>query len=163
LYIASDPTGKVYRDLIDCAFHACNEFLLVIRPSQQMTLSEYANTVLDRLSPFLIENKYQFVWPGTRIGEGPGSIPVSVHYYRTDEAAKKYLLGVSESLYSWQQPRLPEDLCFLKNRKPWLSNSAHESQSYFTMDDQEDIDNICNIKNLILCGKTSLSGIPRYF
>lgn len=148
MYIASDPKGKVYQDLINFAFHICDEFILVIRPD--MTVSKYAKTVLVRLSPFLKEKREQLEWPGTRLGER--SKPVSVYYYRTEEAALKILLEVSESLHSWQQPTLPEDLCFFKNRKPWLINSAHESQSYFSIDDKEEIKKILDFKDLKLGG-----------
>jgi len=161
LYIASNPQGNVYRALIECAFQACDEFLLVARPD--LPLSEKSIVLLERLSPFLIEKKDQFEWPGTKLGRGEGEIPVSVYYYRTDKEAQKILSEVSDTLHSWQFPDLPEDLCFLKDHKSWLSNSAHEQQSYLTIEDEGDIDKICSIENLELEGKTSLSGLPMIF
>ncbi|MCB8818907.1 hypothetical protein [Desulfosporosinus shakirovi] len=160
MYIASDPKGKVYLDLIEFSFTVCDEFILVIRPD--MTVSKYAKTVLDRLSLFLKERRDQLEWPGTRLGVG--SKPVSVYYYRTDEEALKILFEVSESLHSWQHPRLPEDLCFLKNHKPWLINSAHESESYFDTDDKDEIEQIMNIENLEVRTLKSLKcNFPKVF
>ncbi len=143
MFIDNNPENKVYRDLIDLAFDICDEFILVVR--RDMDISDNMDNVLEKLKPFLKEVKEQFEWPGTiTLCEQPAL----VYYYSTDNNAKEILKQASNSLHEWLQPHLPEDLCFIKNSKPWLINTSHERLSYILTEDKEDIDRIIKIKGL---------------
>ena len=67
--------------------------------------------------------------------------------FKTDNHAKKILKEVSNSLHSWVQPDLPEDLSFIKGNL-WLVNTSHESESYFVTEEKEDLEKILGIRNL---------------
>lgn len=143
LFITSDPKDDVYQDVIDKAFKYCDEFILVVR--KDLFLSSQAKLVLRSLSNSLIEIREQFEWPGTILGGGE---PAIVCYFKTDNHAKKILKEVSNSLHSWVQPDLPEDLSFMKGNKLWLVNTSHESSSYFVTEEKEDLEEILGIRNL---------------
>ncbi|AET67829.1 hypothetical protein Desor_2227 [Desulfosporosinus orientis DSM 765] len=143
LLITSDPRDEVYRDVIDKAFKYCDEFILVVR--KDLSLSSQAKLVLSSLSNSLIEISEQFEWPGTMLGGGESAI---VNYFKTDNHAKKILKEVSNSLHSWVQPDLPEDLSFIKGNNLWLVNTSHESESYFVTEEKEDLEEILGIRNL---------------
>jgi len=121
----NNPEGQVYKELLDIAFDACDEFILVQRPD--MDFEESAQRIIKLLEPFLIEKKKSRSWPGTTLLEQIAD----VYRYRADKEAQKILLEATESLYSWVQPKLPEDLCFFKNKNTWMSSTAHERQCDF--------------------------------
>jgi len=143
IFISTDPKGKVYHDLIDMAFQCCDEFILVVR--KDIDVSNNARTVLERLSSSLKEIKEQFEWSGTRYF---GEEAASVYYFRTNSKANKILKEGSNSLHSWVQPNLPEDLSFKKGKELWLINTSHEAESYLFTEDKEEIDRILKIRNL---------------
>lgn len=151
MFITSDPTHKVYKDLLDFAFSVSDQFILVVR--KDIKISRKGMDVLESLSAFLIEKREQFEWPGTRLGTGTDcfgqkSEPATVYYYKIHNEAKKVLVEASNSLHSWKSPNLPEDLSFIKNQKPWLINTAHEGLSYFETENQDEIEKILTIENL---------------
>ena len=120
MFITSDPKDKVYRKLLDVAFGICDEFLLVVR--NDIPASTNANLVLESLAAFLSEKReQQFEWPGMQLLPVPKCLshaqkPATVYYFKTHYDAKKILLEASNSLHSWMQPNLPEDLSFIKNK-----------------------------------------------
>lgn len=143
IFISNDPKGKVYHDLIDLAFKCCDEFVLVLR--KDIDISNNARTVIEGLSSSLKEIKEQFEWPGTRCF---GKEPALVYYFQTDKFANKVLKEVSNSLQTWIQPDLPEDLSFKKGKGLWLINTSHEKESYLVTEDKEDIDKFLKIEDL---------------
>lgn len=146
MFITSDPKEKVYKDLLDYAFSVCDEFVLVVR--KDISISKNAESVLESLSAFLSEKKEeQFEWPGTRYF---GPKPATVYYFKTHNEAKNIIIEASNSLHSWIQPNLPEDLSFIKNKKPWLTNTSHEAASNLITDDKDEIDKLLKIENLHL-------------
>ncbi|WP_379135746.1 hypothetical protein [Paenibacillus sp. sgz500958] len=63
--ILQEPTGEVYRSLLEVAINLCDEFILVKR--DQMPLEESGVELLKALQPFFKEVKKQDNWPGTRL------------------------------------------------------------------------------------------------
>ncbi|EGW40872.1 hypothetical protein [Desulfosporosinus sp. OT] len=167
MFITDDPKGKVYQDLLDFAFSVCDQFIVVIR--KDINITKDASAVLESLAPFLIAKREQFEWPGTRLGTGRDYFgreaePAIVYYFKTDHEAKRILLEVSNSLHSWMQPNLPEDLSFIKNQNPWLINSSHESVSYFETEDKDEIEKIMNIEDLQVRTANSIkNNIPQVY
>lgn len=143
VFIAADPHGQVYRDLLELAFNRCDEFILVVRNTNG--LSKRAQILLKKLAPFLKEKKIQYEWPGTRL---LGDEPATVYYFKADQSARRIISSYSYSLHGWTQPYLPEDLSFLKQHEPWLINRAHAKESYFMTEDEEEIAQIITIKGL---------------
>lgn len=143
MFIRTNPKDKVFEDLIDLAFEISDEFILVVR--EDIGVSDNLKQVLEQLKPSLKVVKEQFEWPGTTYS---GEKPVLVYYYHINNHTKEILKKASNSLYDWIQPKLPEDLSFLKNNKAWLTNTPHENESYIIIDDDETIMKILQIKGL---------------
>lgn len=138
----NNPEGQVYKELLDIAFDTCDEFILVQRPD--MDFEESAHRIIKLLEPFLIEKRKSRSWPGTTLLEQTAD----VYRFRTDKEAEKVLLDATQSLYSWVQPKLPEDLCFLKNQGVWMSNTAHEKQCEFESLSDDDLLRLQKISGL---------------
>jgi hypothetical protein len=141
MIITSEPKNDVYRRLVDLAFDLCDEFILVVH--EDLELNDNAKSVLEKLNDYLKEMKEQSEWAGTRLGGY-----AYVHHYYTSPKAGEIIKEVSNSLYGWKQPHLPEDLSFYKSGKPWLANTAHEKLSFILSEDKSEIDRIVNIKGL---------------
>lgn len=117
--------GQTYKEFLQFAFYICDEFILVRR--YDMDFDSNALSVLEALEPFLIEMNKKSSWPGTTLFEQTAD----VYTYKTVNEAQKILSASANSLFSWVQPSLPEDLCFLKKQIPWAENTAHEEQCIF--------------------------------
>ncbi len=144
LIITREPTGNTYYKLINLAQSSCTWFLVVQR--KDIGLSKTASRLFKDLEPHLIECKEQQSWPGTEIKEF-----ALVYYYRFTKAAANILKKYSTGLYSWVQPDLPEDLCFLRDRNtPWLINTAHEGWSGIDNEKGDDADKLLLIDGMEL-------------
>lgn len=141
---SKEPKGKSYEELVDLAAKLCNEFILVRR--YRDNLSKNVDSLLKELSKFLVEEKEQQSWPGTKTTEY-----VIVYYFKLNDITKEILKKYSRGLYSWMEPILLQDLCFLKeDRKPWIVNIAHEQFSYIENNNDEDINKLRCIKGIQL-------------
>jgi hypothetical protein len=143
MFIRTNPSNKVYRDLIELAFEICDEFILVVRSN--INISDNLNHVLERLAPSLKQVKEQFEWTGTISYDNK---PALIYYYYADSHAKEIIKQVSNSLHDWIQPELPEDLSFFKNCKHWLINTSHEHESYLLTENSEEIYKLWQIDGL---------------
>ena len=143
MFLENDPKDNAYRDLIDLAFKVCDTFILVVR--KDIFLNQNVDYILEELESSLKEVKEQYEWPGTLLA---GEKPAKVYYYNTDINARTIIKTVTNSLHSWVYPDLPEDLCFIKNGKPWLINTSHEFESYIITENKEEIDKITQIEGL---------------
>lgn len=139
-----EPKNDTYRLLVDLSFDLCDEFILVVRKDLCLKPNDSAKSVLEKLNDYLKEMKEQSEWAGTELLEHTAY----VYHYHTSPEAREIIKEVSNSLYSWVQPNLPEDLSFYKSGKPWLVNTAHEKQSFILSEDKSEIDRIVNIKGL---------------
>lgn len=72
-------------------------------------------------------------WPGTTLLASSATI----NYYRVNSKLIERLGEVSNSFFDWMQPKLPEDLGFLKDNKEWLINTAHEKDLMIVDEDHE--------------------------
>lgn len=134
-----------YKELIDLAFKYCDEFTLVVR--KDIDLNNNAKSVIEKLKSSLKTVKEQSKWPGTSLGMGRTAY---VYYYNTDDQVKKIIKEVADSLHSWMQPNLPEDLSFLKNGSEWLINTAHEKDTHIITADKEECEKIKDIEGVRL-------------
>ncbi|MDQ0163272.1 stage III sporulation protein AH [Aeribacillus alveayuensis] len=143
IVIDSNPKDKVYSQLIDLAFEICDEFHLVLR--KDMGSLKVVGPILKKLQSSFKEMKEQSEWASTILGDNQTA---RVYYYFTDENAKKVLKELSDSLYDWVQPHLPEDLSFFKDGKAWLITSSHEKESFIDTQDNYEIKKILSIPGL---------------
>lgn len=146
--ICDDPREEAYGKLIDYAVGRCSQFVLVVQ--DDLGFSENGEKVLTALEPHLMEKTRSDRWPGTRIFDKTAW----VCYYRCSEKAAEVLKEAANSLFSWQQPALPEDLSFLtEDGTPWLVNTAHESWAGINGEPEEAISLSNSIQGLFLRGE----------
>jgi hypothetical protein len=130
--LVKEPTGETYCRLIRHLSSYCNEFLLVIRSS----VNAYPSTIegLEKFRDFLLRRSEEAKWPGTELLDGTAT----VYRFRLSPEALDHLSSLAEGLYSWKQPELPEDLCFIRfDGSPCLVSIAHEKDGYLLLSDEE--------------------------
>ncbi|SHH81632.1 hypothetical protein SAMN02746098_01420 [Desulfosporosinus lacus DSM 15449] len=89
--------------------------------------------------------KEQNEWPGTI------SIPTAiVYYFHTSERSKEIVVEITNSLFDWHAPNLPDDLCFLKGNKEWLINTAHERICDVVTENESEIEKLKRIDRLMV-------------
>jgi hypothetical protein len=127
-----EPSGQLYRALLDACVEHCQGGLLVERPS--IGLSEQGTLVLERLRPWIQEEKQLGEWPGTKL-HGHTAL---VRFFAFNPESAIVLKESAKALYDWQQPALPEDLCLLRpDGEPWLVSIAHERDGYLKISEEE--------------------------
>lgn len=86
------------------------------------------------LEPYLADTQVTSEWPGAILyGE-----KATVRRYRYELGSAAIFKRLGEGLYDWEQPKLPEDLCLLREDEvPWLISIAHEKDSYLYLSDEE--------------------------
>lgn len=127
-----EPRGKSLQKLVSALGDRCAYVMVVIR--DDLGLCDTANSVLSRIGPDVVERIRSSTWPGTTL---IGS-EATIIRFRPSAVALEGVLSAAEGLYDWQQPVLPEDLCFLRNDGSALFASiSHEGDAFLDVDDEE--------------------------
>ncbi|MGL4877139.1 hypothetical protein [Paraclostridium dentum] len=134
--------GRGYKEFIDLVTSLSDKFLLVER--NDMSSSDNLINVLKKLESSLIDMKEQSEWPSAMLTESIAK----VYYYKIDDNSKNVLKEEVDSLFSWEQPELPEDLCFINGDESWISTSSHEGYCDIISEDEDIIDSILRIKGV---------------
>ena len=133
--IVAEPKGQTYIDLLNFAAARCESFSLVWR--KQFQFESSAHQVANSLKPFLISNVRTDEWLGTKL---IGHEAIVRQYRTTDKSIK--ILGSLSGLYSWLQPKFPEDLAFYSTGNVgWLASISHERDAWF-LDESLSLDEI---------------------
>ncbi|HFK1461056.1 stage III sporulation protein AH [Bacillus cereus] len=143
IIIDSNPKDQVYVDLLDLAFETCDTFHLVLRKDMG-SLDSY-DPILKKLELSLIKMRELSEWSSTILGDNQTA---KVYFYHANTHAKKILKELSNSLYSWEQPDLPEDLSFFKKGEKWLVSCSHEQESFINTHDKNEIKKVFDIVGL---------------
>jgi hypothetical protein len=127
-----EPIGEEYTQLINSALLYCDTFLFVIRP--ELGMSDLCKTLVNRLEPFLSQKTQESEWPGTKLSSGAADI----YRFKLSRDSARILTEISDKLFAWVQPNLPEDLSFLRSSgEPWLVTISHEKDGYFNLSEEE--------------------------
>jgi hypothetical protein len=133
IVIKKNPTKDRYRALLDLAFAHSDCFQLVLRKDMGVSINYYDDLLRD-LDIFLIEKKELSEWASQKLGDNNTAF---VFFYKSRIEAKDILLNISDSLFEWVHPKLPEDLSFINNGSVWLSTCSHENYSVIISDDEQ--------------------------
>lgn len=130
--IYDDPRDDAYIALIDYAVEKCTKFVLV--EVENISLSSNARKVISKLEPYLVNKIKSNEWPGTISGSDNNL----VYTYKLNKESTKILKEAANSLFSWIQPTLPEDLSFItEDDKEWLVNTSHEKTANLKINEKE--------------------------
>jgi hypothetical protein len=82
----------------------------------------------------VIDVREQSEWPGTRLFGHTASV---THFDLNDESVA-LLKSVSNSIFGWRTPKLPEDLCLLReDESVWLGSISHERDAWLEVTESE--------------------------
>ncbi|AET68294.1 hypothetical protein Desor_2754 [Desulfosporosinus orientis DSM 765] len=140
--LLNEPIGEDYRSLIQFAFDVCDTFLFI--KHSQRSYNQSFDKVVRELESDFIYCKEQNQWPGTI------SVPTAmVYYFHTSEKSKGIIKNITDSLFNWNAPNLPDDLCFLKGDKQWLVNTSHERLCDIITESESELEQLKTINGLI--------------
>lgn len=126
--LVGNINGETYRELLNFSTEYCDTFVLVTQES--LGLNKNAVEAIKALSPFLESSEDKMSWPGTELLLGTAK----VNRYKLINESITIILSLSDSLYAWLQPNLPEDLALIRSDNiPLLSSVAHESEAIMTI------------------------------
>jgi hypothetical protein len=145
-----DIKGENYRSLIELASKKCDKFAFVQRRDMmvdEIVAMKYHNKLVKDIKSSFIERKEQSEWAVTELLEATAY----VYYYELNEQTKHFLQTISNSLFDWISPYLPEDLAFYSGDDVWLAGCSHE-EFFIIIDEFNDFDDL--IKSYKRCVKT---------
>ena len=122
--LVENPTDRTYRQLIKTLCHNSDKFYFITRKELK-----YNKEILKQFQPYTIETYKTKKWANT-ITEGP---PATVYVIEANMESCKLLQDLSNSLYDWVAPNLPEDLTFIKNNFVWFTCTTHEQFGGFNI------------------------------
>lgn len=130
--VVREPRGEVMRRLLHGLARLSSSVLMVVR--DDLGLDPPGQMLLARLRPHLLSEERGRVWPGTVLLGGDATIL----RFALSEAVLAELAAVSDGLYGWRQPELPEDLAFLRaDGTAILASVCHERDAYIDLSDDE--------------------------
>jgi hypothetical protein len=151
--VLNEPSGDVYRGLIEISLEFCSSLLLVVRSS--IRLESHAHAVLSRLEPFLLHQGEESEWPGTQLLDHFAT----VYQFKLDDQTAGIMVSAADSLYAWRQPELPEDPCFMSHDgEAWLTTISHERDAYLMLKPDEASHLQSRIQGLNLSAPTDVNG-----
>lgn len=143
--IVGNPSGLTYRALLQASLPFCTSVTVAARPS--LGLNATGRNVISQLAPFLTREYEASSWPGTRLLRGTAT----VYQFRLTGQVVDAMSQTSDSLFSWIQPDLPEDPCFLRaSGEPWLVTISHEHDAYLDLTEDETNYVRANVPGLVL-------------
>lgn len=129
---ATEPSGRLYRSLLDCGLRFCAKAILVIQPD--LGLDSEAKQLLSDLCKLGCEVIERGVWSGTVLFNETARV-YEIPY---GAAAANLLADAVDGVFDWLQPRRPEDLCLLReDGSAWLTSIVHERDAFLTLRDEE--------------------------
>lgn len=122
--LTENPTGEVYRELIDALCTDSDQFYFITRKELR-----YNPQILAQFEPYIIKTYQTKEWANT-LTRGPAAI---VYVMASNPETSQLLQQAADSLYDWVAPNLPEDLTFLKNNFAWFTCTTHERFGGFSI------------------------------
>ncbi len=133
----SNVSGHEYQKLIDYVYTKSDLFGMVVRTDmdQNSSVKEFLENNKDLISA----KKMSHEWAGT-ITFGDKH---EVYYFKTNEESRK-ILDTVDSVYSWRNPDLPEDLFFYRYGKIYFYSTSHEEISGLVVDNEDELEDFAN-------------------
>lgn len=143
LSLKSNISSKEYKNLLNWLGKHSQSFALILREPKK---SSEAMKFIESLGKYLIKTEMVSEWPGTKL---IGSEAKRSTFKATDEAIK-ILLASSDSLSSWIEPDLPEDLSFFNaSGTELLVSITHENDFWLSLDSNQEKEFVSEFKSLI--------------
>lgn len=100
--------------------------LVYFKYQDNETQSVGVSQICEELSQYKIDERRVMEWPGTR--QMNGRYYYRMVTYRIDSSVFNVMdtLEKVDSLWKWDYPIFPMDICFYKNGIAWFASSAHE-------------------------------------
>ena len=126
-HIDNDISGEAYESLVRLLCEHATTCQLVSHGKPTVQTCRDALLRLAELGDVTAEVSE---WHGTRLYRATATL----HSFKVSHKALLFLLTHGKSLFSWQWPDLPEDLCFLAaDGTPLLFSTAHEEYAQLTI------------------------------
>ncbi len=110
------------------------------------------------LRPYEICSREVLRWPGTETKNANGHIYRLKVYQPTFDSLEA--LEIVDSLWDWNYPNYPMDLCFYRNGYAWFASSVHEHWNALYTDDLANINDLASVGlSVTLCGTVDINAL----
>ena len=130
-HVENFTSKSVYHDFLSLMLAHSDAFSLVyFQYDRNEEPHENVRRIMEALSPYEISNKDVTRWPGTITMDFRHIYNLRVYRINKINPIVVFdildVLETADSLWDWDYPKYPMDLCFYKNGFAWFASSAHE-------------------------------------
>lgn len=143
-FLEKDLSGEEYSQFLNYMLNKSDAFSLVyFKYNESEKVKKTVKQLKESLKPFVIYSRIGNEWP-SMITLNENNHIHKIVLYRADFNAKNVLLKV-KSLFSWDYPESPMDLCFYRDGYGWFASSSHEQFSYIYTEDEQEISQLADL------------------
>ena len=136
-YIENCESKDVTDRLIRVLLAGSDAFSLIyFRYHKYEIESKSVRNIKKRLAPYQLLSQNVLAWPGTQLMKNDRGHIYQMITYSVD-IEQINILGDVDSLWDWDYPKHPMDLCFYRNGLAWFEMSAHERSNTIYLRDDE--------------------------
>ena len=133
LFIHNPETKDQYNELLWVLLPYSEAFSLTYyREDEKEEYSPSVQEIRKQLEPALIHSELTRVMPSMQVGGNHGLYELAL--YRAEMAQGFAQSDAASSLWDWDYPNLPMDLCFFYKGVAWFVSSAHERFAYISIE-----------------------------
>lgn len=134
-YVAGLDNPSTYLKFIEYMWQRSSTFSLVyFRYNSSEKMKKTCRSIKTQLEPYKNFEKNVLKWPSMETRNDNNHI-YRLAMYKSTIDTKNVLAQVS-SLWDWDYPMFPMDLCFYRNGYAWFAASSHETWNALYVDDK---------------------------
>ena len=127
---------KQYRLLINALFSHSEAFSLIyFKHEERERDSRQVSHIKKKLSPYLLFSLHTNEMPSLITWDNRHVYELNVYRAGIDAFPAIDVLKKAASLWDWDYPKRPMDLCFFREGYAWFISSAHEKENSLYTDD----------------------------
>ena len=132
-FLPNPNTKELYRELVLWVYTSSEAFSLTyFREDEKEEYSPSVQEIRKQLEPALIHSELTRDMPSMHVWGNHGLYELAL--YRAEMAQGFALSDAASSLWDWDYPNLPMDLCFFYKGVAWFVSSAHEHFAYISIE-----------------------------
>jgi len=137
-YIGENIEKENYKEFINYALDNSDFFLLVFSKKKNEGFKYKMKEIKKELIKLKVKSKFTYTWAGNIMSPN-NKWEYQACYYNAESNALSSLLSV-KSLFEWDWPLLPQDLCFYRKNQCWFKSVSHERLALLIKPTKFDID-----------------------
>lgn len=135
-YVDGLEKKEIYNNFIRLMIQNSDAFSIVyFKYNETRRLRATVKSIKQKLQPYKLHSERTMTMPSMSVDNDSLNVYNLTFYKATIDTEK--ILMLADTMWDWDYPNFPMDLCFFKNGYAWFVSSAHEKYAIIYTDDKE--------------------------